>query len=436
MQGGMMSGKVAAVLAVCMCACRTCGDALQEIEPKSGWDTLSPPVAADGDWPWWRGPTLDNVAPDKQSPPTAWSDRSNLVWRVSLQGLGHSSPAVVGQRIFVTAGQKTKDRAVLWLCCLERATGKTVWQTELYAGPVGRLHPDNAPAAATPACDGERLFVPYQVGADVELAAVSVNGERLWHKTVAPYNTIQGYSASPALYKSVVIVPVEGPKGCCLTAFHRATGEVVWRRAIRANNESYAPALVRKLAGREQVLLIGGLSTRGYDPDNGNLLWTCEGPARTCVATPVTDLTTVYATGGYPGRKLLAIRADGHGDVTHTHVAWTGDAKAGYVPTPLLHQGLLYAVADQGLLRCYDTQDGHVVWQHDFNTPFYSSPVLANGHLYLFNRQGSGFVVPAGRSFGGVVTNTLPSGVFASPVIVNSRIYLRSLGDFYCLGTP
>ena len=233
-----------------------------------------------------------------------------------------------------------------------------------------------------------------------------------------------------------MIVPVEGPKGCYLTAFHRATGDVVWRRAIRANNESYAPVLVMKLAGREQVLLIGGLSTRGYDPDNGNLLWTCEGPARTCVATPVTDRTTVYATGGYPGRKLLAIRADGHGDVTKTHVVWSGDAKAGYVPTPLLHQGLLYAVADQGLLRCYDTQDGHVVWQHDFKTPFYSSPVLANGHLYLFDRKGSGFVVPAGRSFGGVVTNTLPSGVFASPVIVDSRIYVRTLGDFYCLGTP
>jgi len=437
MRGKTMSGKVAAaVFAVCMSACRTCGDALREVDPKSGWDTLLPPVAAAGDWPWWRGPTRDNVAPDNQSPPTAWSDRSNLVWRVKLRGLGHSSPVRVGERIYVSAGEKTKDRAVLWLVGLERATGETVWQAELYAGPIGRQHPDNAPAAATPACDGERLFVPYQNGAAVELAAVNLKGQLIWRKTVAPYNTIQGFSASPALYNSAVIVPVEGPKGCYLTAFHRATGDVVWRRAIRANNESYAPVLVRELAGRVQVLLIGGLSTRGFDPDNGNLLWTCEGPARTCVATPVTDRTTVYATGGYPGRKLLAIRADGNGDVTQTHVVWSGDAKAGYVPTPLLHHGLLYAVNDQGLLRCYDTQDGHVAWQHDFKTPFYSSPVLANGHLYLFDRQGSGFVVPVGRAFGGVVTNTLPSGVFASPVIVDSRIYLRTLGDFYCLGAP
>jgi outer membrane protein assembly factor BamB len=117
-------------------------------------------------------------------------------------------------------------------------------------------------------------------------------------------------------------------------------------------------------------------------------------------------------------------------------VTWTGDAKAGYVPSPLLHQGLLYAVADQGLFRCYDAKDGQVVWQHDFKTPFYSSPTLANGHLYLFDRKGGGYVVPVGRSFGGVVTNTLPSGVFATPVILKSRIYLRTLGDFYCFGTP
>ncbi len=432
-----MSVKVAAVgLAVGMFACRMYGDTLPEVEPKDGWDTLPPPVAAVGDWPWWRGPALDNIAPDNQSPPTVWGEHSNLIWRVTLQGLGHSTPIIVGDRIYVTAGEKTKDHSQLWLYGLERATGKTVWQTEIYAGPIGRLHPDNAPAAATPACDGERLFVPYQVRAGVEMAAVSTNGEILWRKTVAPYNTIQGYSASPALYKSAVIIPVEGPRGCYLTAFHRATGDVVWRRTIRANNESYAPALVRTVAGREQLLLIGGLSTRGYDPNNGALLWNCEGPARTCVATPVADESTVYATGGYPGRKTLAIRADGQGDVTQTHVTWTGDAKAGYVPSPLLHHGLLYAVSDQGLFRCYNAKDGQVVWQHNFKTPFYSSPTLANGHLYLFDRKGNGFVVPAGRSFDGVVTNTLPSGVFATPVILKGRIYLRTLGDFYCFGTP
>jgi outer membrane protein assembly factor BamB len=231
-----------------------------------------------------------------------------------------------------------------------------------------------------------------------------------------------------------VIVPVEGPKGCYLTALHRQSGEVVWRKALRASIESYAPATVRHVAGRDQLLLIGGTSTRGYDPENGALLWECEGPARTCVATPVADSDTVYATGGYPGRQFLAIRADGAGDVKNSHLRWTGDAKAGYVPTPVLHEGLLYAVADQGLLRCYEAKDGRVLWERDLKTPFYSSPTVAGDALYLFDRKGKGFVVPLGRSAGAVVTNELPSGVFATPVFLDSRIYLRTLGDFYCIG--
>lgn len=407
---------------------------LPDVAPKAGWDTLPPAKAAAGDWPWWRGPNLDNIAPGGQKPPVAWGADSNIVWRVRLPGVGHSSPCIVGDRIYLTSGERTKTQSTVWLLCLERATGTTVWQTELYKGPVGRMHPDNAPAAATPACDGERVFVPYQSDTAIITAAVGVDGKVLWNQMIAPYNTIQGYSASPAFYKSAVLVPVEGPKGCYLTALHRLSGEVVWRKAIRANNESYAPAQVRRVAGRDQLLLIGGLSTRAYDPENGALLWECDGPARTCVATPVVDRDTVYATGGYPGRQFIAIRADGTGDVTKSHLTWTSDAKVGYVPSPVLYEGLLYAVADQGLMRCYEAKDGRVLWEQDFKSPFYSSPTLAENRIYVFDRKGKGYIVPAGREAGTIITNELPSGVFATPVILDGRIYLRTLGDFYCIG--
>ena len=407
---------------------------LPDVAPKAGWNTLPPAKAAAGDWPWWRGPNLDNIAPGGQKPPVAWGADSNIVWRVRLPGVGHSSPCIVGDRIYLTSGERTKTQSTVWLLCLERATGSTVWQTELYKGPVGRMHPDNAPAAATPACDGERVFVPYQSDTAIITAAVGVDGKVLWNQMIAPYNTIQGYSASPAFYKSAVLVPVEGPKGCYLTALHRLSGEVVWRKAIRANNESYAPAQVRRVAGRDQLLLIGGLSTRAYDPENGALLWECDGPARTCVATPVVDRDTVYATGGYPGRQFIAIRADGKGDVTKSHLTWTSDAKVGYVPSPVLYEGLLYAVADQGLMRCYEAKDGGVLWEQDFKSPFYSSPTLAENRIYVFDRKGKGYIVPTGREAGTIITNELPSGVFATPVILDGRIYLRTLGDFYCIG--
>ncbi len=407
---------------------------LPDVAPQAGWDTLPPVTAAPGDWPWWRGPNFDNVAPAGQKPPVAWGADSNIVWRVRLPGVGHSSPCVVGDRIYITSGEKTQAQSAVWLFCLERATGKTVWQTELYKGATPRMHPDNALASATPACDGERVFVPVQSNTSVITVAVGLDGKVLWNQTVAPYNTIQGYSASLTFYKSAVIVPVEGPKGCYLTALHRGSGAVVWRKALRSVVESYAPALVRHVAGRDQLLLIGGTSTRAYDPENGALLWECEGPARTCVATPVADRDTVYATGGYPGRNFIAIRADGAGNVTKSHLTWSGDAKAGYVPSPVFDEGLLYAVADQGLMRCYEAADGRVLWERDFKAPFYSSPTLAGNALYVFDRKGKGYVVPTGRAAGTILTNELPSGVFATPVILEGRIYLRTLGDFLCIG--
>ena len=410
-------------------------EGLPDIAAKAGWDTLPPAKATSDDWPWWRGPNLDNVAPADQKPPIAWSAESHIVWQMRLPGIGHSSPCILGDRIYVTSAEKSQGLATLRLFCLERATGKTVWQTELYKGPVAKMHPDNSQASSTPACDGLRVFVPYQSKTAIIMAVVSVDGKVLWTKTVAPYNTIQGFSAAPNFYKSAVILPVEGPKGSYLTAFHRATGEVVWRTKLRAVGEGYAPAVVAHVAGRDQLLQLGGTFTRGCDPETGALLWECEGPAKkVCVATAVFDQNTVYAMGGYPNRRLMAIRADGQGNVTTSHMTWFVDVKAGYVPSPVLNDGLLYVVTDQGLMRCYQATDGRVLWEQDFKTPFYSSPTLAGNKLYLFDRKGQGYVMPAGPKAGVVVTNELPSGVFASPVILAGRIYLRTLGDFYCIG--
>ena len=420
-------------LAVVLAGCAKAQDgALPSVAPKAGWDTLPPAKAAEGDWPWWRGPNRDNLAPAGQKPPAAWGAGSNIVWQAHLPGTGHSSPSVVGERIYITSCDAASGAVSLF--ALERATGKTVWQAEISKGGVAKQHPDNSMASPSPACDGERVFVPYQNDKDVGLAAVGVDGKVLWNKSVSAYNTMQGFSASATFYKSAVIVPVEGPAGCYLTAFHRATGEVVWRSAIRKVDEGYGSPIVVRVAGRDQLVLVGGETTRGYEPENGAQLWECRGAARVYTATAAVGPDIVYSTGGHPKRMLMAIRADGKGDVTQSHVVWTSDVKAGYVPSPVLFEGLLYAVNDQGLMRCYDAADGKVLWEEDFKTPFYSSPVVANGKVYAFDRKGKGYVMTAGRQAGAIITNELPSGVFSTPVILNGRIYLRTEGDFYCIG--
>ncbi len=403
-----------------------------DVAAEQGWDTLAPVVAQEGDWPWWRGPGSDNIAPAGVKPPTAWSADSAIQWRVDLPGTGHSSPLLCGDMIFVSSGDI--GQGAVWLLALEQVSGRTVWQCEVYKGPVAKMHKDNSLASATPAFDGERIFVPYQSDRTMGLAAVDPNGRLLWRTLVAPYTCVQGYSASPVFYKSLVILPVEAQEDSRMVAVHRGTGKVVWRNTMRKIKESYASPLVAHVAGRDQLLLIGGETTRAYDPASGALLWECEGPSTFCGATPVVDQDTVYVTGGYPKRALMAIRADGSGDVTATHVKWQSDKKAGYVPSPVLHEGLLYAVNDQGLMRCYAASDGAVVWEEALAKPFYSSPVLAGGMIYLFDREGQGRVMQSGRTNRTVAQNTLPEGVFASPVFKGTRMYLRTLGAFYCIG--
>jgi outer membrane protein assembly factor BamB len=403
-----------------------------DVAPAAGWDNLQPATAGTDNWPWWRGPALDNHSPAK-NPPLNWSDQMNVRWRLPLPGRGHASPCIRGDRIFLPAGDPTLE--VVWMLCFDRATGRKLWQTEVYRGPFPKIHNDNSPASSTPACDGKLVYFPYQTAETISMAALDLDGKVVWNKPVAPYKSIQGYSSSPALYKSAIIIPVDGSVGNWLIALHRQTGEVVWRSTTRKVLEGYASPLVTRVAGRDQVFLIGGFKTTSYDPNNGKMLWECDGPSDYCAATVAFSKETVYATGGVPQKALLAIRADGTGNVTATHLSWKSDNKAGYVPSPLLHEGLIYAVSDNGLMRCYDAATGQVVWEQNFKAPFYSSPVLAGDRIYVFDRIGKGYVMKTGRQFELLATNELPTGAFATPVILGDRIYIRTLEDFFCLET-
>ena len=409
-----------------------CADNYPDIDPAEGWNNLKPVVVQKGDWPWWRGPKCDNVSPAGVKPPVVWSETSGVLWKVTLPGLGHSSPILVGDRLYITSGDKKEGFIKLY--SLEQANGKTIWQCEIYKGPVARLHKDNSMASSTPAFDGERIYIPYQTANTMGLAAVSPEGKVLWRTVLAPYTSIQGYSASPVFYKSLVILPVEAREASRMVAVHRKTGKIVWRNTMRKVKESYASALMAYVAGRDQLFLTGGESTRSYDPANGTLLWECFGPSTYNGATPAVDKNTVYVTGGYPKKALMAIRADGSGDVLKSHLRWQSDKKAGYVPSPTYHEGLVYAVNDQGLARCYGAEDGKVLWEKSLKGRFYSSPVIAGDFIYLFDRKNKATILETGRKLKVVAENTLSDGVFASPVFKGKRMYLRTLGDLYCIG--
>jgi outer membrane protein assembly factor BamB len=170
-----------------------------------------------------------------------------------------------------------------------------------------------------------------------------------------------------------------------------------------------------------------------YDPLTGKELWTCDGPSESASSMIAVGRDLIYSSVGFPRRNMLCIRADGHGDVTQTHVVWSKKDRMAYVPSPLLADGLLYMVEDSGRVYCFTADTGEEVWTAELEGQFSSSPVLADGHVFVANEDGMCFVFKAGRRFELVAKNDLADGGFATPVICDGRIYLRTLHALYCL---
>lgn len=391
-------------------------------------------VAA-GDWPWWRGPRQDNIAPSPQSPPTHWSATENIVWKTEVPGRGHSSPAIWGDRICLsTADEGAETQYVLGF---DRRSGKKLWQTEIHRGGFMPKHSKNSFASPTPACDGERVFMPSIVQDGIWLTSLGLDGKIIWQKRLGDFHSKHGYGASPLFYKALVIVVADHVRGSFVTAVHRRTGEVVWRTSRDDYRlGTYASPAVGRVAGRDQLVIQGPFKVFSYDPSSGKLLWTCDGPSESASSTVSLDGERVYAAAGFPKRNFLCIRANGSGDVTKTHVAWRRDGNCAYVPSLLLADGLLYMAVDEGRLVCFEAGTGRVVWEEKVRGKFSSSPVLAGGHIYLASEAGVTFVFKPGRQFALVAENDLADGGFATPVILGGRIYLRTLHHLYCLGKP
>ncbi|HUT34338.1 MAG TPA: PQQ-binding-like beta-propeller repeat protein [Planctomycetota bacterium] len=358
-----------------------------------------------------------------------------MVWRADVPGRGHGSTTLWGGRLFLaTADEKEKAQYVL---AFDRRDGKKLWQAELHRGGFMRMHPKNSHASATPACDGERVFMPFIVQGGIWLDALSLDGKIAWQKRLGDFESMHGFAASPVFYKSLVIVVADAIKNSFIIALHRKTGEVAWkidRPSYKLG--TYASPSVGRIAGRDQLLIQGPYKLFSYDPATGKELWTCDGPDESTGSTVTFDALHVWAAAGFPKRNLMCVRADGSGDVTKTHRVWEKRDKMAYIPSMLLADGLLYMVEDEGRLYCFEAKTGEVVWETKLAAKFSASPVLAGGRIYVTSEVGVTYVYKPDRAFELLAQNDLGDGGFATPVFVADRIYLRTLHSLYCLGKP
>lgn len=404
---------------------------------KSGAPATTEAVeVAPGDWPWWRGPDRNGVADPKQDPPTRWSETENVLWKAPVPGRGHGSAIVVGDQVFLAAAEP--DRQVQSVLCLDRKTGKQLWQAEVHKGNFETKGNAKAShASATPACDGKRVFVNFVNNGHVYATALDrTDGSKLWQTEVSDFVMHQGYGPSPAVYQGVVLVSADHKGGGKLVGLDRATGKVVWS-VDRPKLPNYASPIVLNVGGKDQAVFTGCKLVTALDPLTGKTLWETKGSTEECVTSVVTDGTHVFISGGYPTNHVAAVKADGSGQV-----AWQNGTRM-YVPSLLVHDKHLYGVRDDGTAVCWECATGKEVWSDRLGGTFSASPVLVGDRIYATNEGGTTFVYkasPAGLDV--EAKNQLGSEAFATPTICGGRVYMRvATGKdkgrqewLYCLG--
>lgn len=394
-------------------------------------------LSAVEDWPVWRGPNRNAIAPANQSPPTKWSEDENVIWKTEVPGRGHASPIIVGNRIFLsTADDQEQSQSVV---CFDRETGKQLWDSVVHTGGFPKkIHGNNTHASATMSASGNRVFVNYYNNDSILLAALDFDGEVLWKKNTGAFfpRFPFGYGSSLCVYNDLVIVMSDYSEKGYLAAYKQSDGTEAWRTK-RGHTSSFATPIIATIKGKDQVL-VSGSELRSYDPSTGEENWHVPIPQWiVSCGTPVWQDDTVFVSGGFPKPGTYAISASKHS------IVWENRVKA-YEQSLLVHDGYVYCHNEKGVAYCWRASDGEEMWKARATPGRVSaSPVLVGDLIFMTGENGQTAVIKANpEKFELVSKNKLGGSAFATPAFLDSKIYTRVADSknsptqyLYCLGT-
>jgi outer membrane protein assembly factor BamB len=409
-------------------------------------------------WGQWRGPLATGAAP-RADPPVEWSEEKNVRWKTEIPGLGHSSPIVWGDRVYVTtaiphgaierAAAEHDDgahhnvpanrRQRFDLLAIDRGSGEIVWQKTLAdAQPHEGTHQTGSWASASPVTDGKRLFVSF---GSRGLFALNMKGKQLWQRDLGDMRTYHGHGegSSPALWGETLVVNWDHQGDSFVVALNTADGKERWRQP-RDEITSWSSPLIVEHDGKAQVVIAATGRVRGYDIADGRVIWECAGLSRNVVATPVAGDGLVFVANSYDSQAMLAIRLSAaRGEIAGTEaVVWKLDRFTPYVPSPVLAADALCFLRHlQGVLTCVDPESGEPVHgprRLSGLGQIFASPVLAAGRLYIADRNGTVQVLRAGGDYAVLATNHLDDSFSASPAVAGPNLYLRGERHLYALG--
>ena len=388
-----------------------------------------------GQWPQFRGPGGQGVS-DSAHAPVEWSETSNVAWKVPVPGLGWSSPVVADGRVWLTTATEDdprKDDAVsLRLLGYDESTGRELVNVVVFTVRTSAdINPKNSWASPTPIVDGGRVFVHF--GAE-GTAALTTSGEVVWRARF-PYQSQHGGGGSPVLHDGLLVFNADGSDSAAVIALDAGTGKVKWRRDRRVPyDQAYSTPLVIRVNDRDQIVSAGAFRATAYEPGTGREIWRVTyGDGFSNVPRPVFSNGLVLIATGFQQPSLLAVRPDGSGDVTKTHVAWRLARGVPLTPSPIAVGGEAYLVSDGGIASCVEIATGATLWQQRLGGTYSASPVLAAGHLYFSSEQGVTTVVQPGREFRRVARNTLDGSLLASMAVSGEAIIMRSDSSLYRL---
>ncbi len=423
-------------------------------------------------WPQFRGPNASGVAP--ASAPVKWNaeEGTNILWKVPIPGLGHSSPIVWDDRIFVTtaisSNPNTETRFGLYgdvepakdvskhtwkVFALDKRTGKIIWEQTAHEGvPRTKRHPKSTHATPTPVTNGKIVVAFF--GSEGLYAYRFDDGKLLWKRDLGVLSAgwfydpdyEWGVGSSPIIYKDLVIVQCDVQENSFVAAFQLETGEPMWRTP-RDELPSWGTPTIYSGPPRDELVTHATNFIRGYDPSSGKELWRLSGNSEITTPTPIVAHGLVFVTNGYRGiQPIYAIRPGGEGDISleegqssNQFVAWSTRRGGPYTPTPVIVGDYLHILTNNGVLRVFNAKTGERIYETRLagrGGAYSASPVAADGKLYFSSEDGEIFVVKAGAEYELLSTNPMGEVLMATPAISEGVIYVRGLKHLFAIGSP
>jgi outer membrane protein assembly factor BamB len=400
------------------------------------------------DWPAWRGPTGQGIVNEKQVP-SKWSATENVRWKIPLPDRGNSTPAIWGDKVFVTqAIEKDHQRSLL---CFSRRDGKLLWEKSVKYDQKEESHETNPYCSASPVTDGERVIVSH---ASAGLWCYDLNGKELWHRDLGRQEFEWGNGSSPVIHGDVCFI-YHGPgKGAYLAALDKKTGRTVWKYdeppvdvgkrtdGFRGREPgiicTYSTPIIVRAGDREELIMSFPRYLRAFHPGSGKELWHADGLNPLIYTSPIYGDGVVVAMGGFFG-NTIAVKPGGNGDVTASHRLWRAERTRSGIGSGVIYQGHVYAVNASGIADCLELTTGKEVWSERVRgggpkSDSWSSSVLVGDRIYHLNQSGDCVVFRASPKFELLGANSLGNEMCnASLAVSQGDVFVRTHQHLWCI---